>query len=100
VTFAYPKDKSKNIIENLSLEIKSKSTAFVGESGCGKSTIFQLMMRFYDPDEGTITLDGNDLREIDLYWLREQIGYVGQEPVLFAATLRENLLFGKEHATQ
>ena len=51
-------------------------------------------MRFYDPDEGRVTLDGIDLREIDLYWLRSQIGYVGQEPVLFATTLRENLLFG------
>lgn len=58
------------------------------------------MMRFYDPDQGRITLDGYDLRELDLYWLRDQIGYVGQEPVLFATTLRENLLFGKEDATQ
>ena len=72
----------------------------MGESGCGKSTIFQLLMRFYDPDEGRITLDGTDLRDLDIYWLREQIGYVGQEPVLFATTLRENLLFGKEGATQ
>ena len=76
-----------------------KSTAFVGESGCGKSTIFQLMMRFYDPDEGRVTLDGNDLRDLDLNWLRSQIGYVGQEPVLFAVSLKENLLFGIEHAT-
>lgn len=58
------------------------------------------MMRFYDPDQGRITLDGYDLRDLDLYWLRDQIGYVGQEPVLFATTLRENLLFGKENATQ
>lgn len=62
----------------MSLEINSKNTAFVGESGCGKSTIFQLIMRFYDPDEGKITLDGTDLKQIDLYWLRNQIGYVGQ----------------------
>lgn len=51
-------------------------------------------MRFYDPDEGRVTLDGHDLRELDLKWLREQIGYVGQEPVLFATSIRENLLFG------
>ena len=57
-------------------------------------------MRFYDPDHGRITLDGVDLRQIDLRWLREQIGYVGQEPVMFAMTLRENLLFGKEDATE
>ena len=100
VTFAYPKDPSRPIISNLNLEIKCKSTAFVGESGCGKSTIFQLMMRFYDPEQGRILLDGIDLRELDIYWLREQIGYVGQQPVLFATTLRENLLFGKENATQ
>lgn len=58
------------------------------------------MMRFYDPNQGRITLDGHDLRDLDLFWLRDQIGYVGQEPVLFATTLRENLLFGKENATQ
>ena len=56
-------------------------------------------MRFYDPDEGRITLDGVDLKDLDLYWLRSQIGYVGQEPVLFATTIKENLLFGKEDAT-
>ena len=99
VSFAYPKDKSKKILNNLNLEINSKFSAFVGESGCGKSTIFQLIMRFYDPDEGKITLDGVDLKELDLNWLRRQIGYVGQEPVLFATTLRENLLFGNQDAT-
>ena len=72
----------------------------MGESGCGKSTIFQLIMRFYDPDQGKITLDGVDLKELDLYWLRRQIGYVGQEPVLFATTLRENLLFGNENDSE
>ena len=95
VTFAYPKDKSKNILSNLSLEINVGNSAFVGESGCGKSTVFQLLMRFYDPDEGRILLDGVDLREINLTWLRNQIGYVGQEPVLFATTIKENLLYGK-----
>lgn len=78
VSFAYPKDKSKKILNNLNLEINGTFTAFVGESGCGKSTIFQLLMRFYDPDEGTITLDDVDLRDLDLNWLRNQIGYVGQ----------------------
>ena len=82
------------------MEINVKNSAFVGESGCGKSTVFQLIMRFYDPDEGRITLDGVDLRDLKLEWLRNQIGYVGQEPVLFAATIRENLLFGKEDATE
>lgn len=99
VTFAYPKDKSKKILNNLTLQINTKFSAFVGESGCGKSTIFQLLMRFYDPDEGRITLDGANIKDLDLYWLRSQIGYVGQEPVLFAASIKENLLFGKEDAT-
>ena len=71
----------------------------MGDSGCGKSTIFQLMMRFYDPTEGRVTLDGVDLRELDVGWLRNQIGYVGQEPVLFATSIRENLLFGRDGAT-
>lgn len=57
-------------------------------------------MRFYDPEEGRITLDGVDLRDLDLVWLRENIGYVGQEPVLFATSIRENLSFGKEDATE
>ena len=52
------------------------------------------MMRFYDPDEGKISLDGVDLKDLNLNWLRKQIGYVGQEPVLFATTIRENLLLG------
>ena len=57
-------------------------------------------MRFYDPDQGRVTLDGIDLKELNLDWLRRQIGYVGQEPVLFATTIRENLLFGNESATE
>jgi len=72
----------------LTLDINNKSVAFVGESGCGKSTLFQLIMRFYDPDQGRILLDGVDLKDLDLNWLRNQIGYVGQEPVLFAMTLK------------
>lgn len=59
----------------------------------------QLIMRFYEPDEGVITIDGHDLRTIDLGWLRDVVGYVGQEPVLFDGSIRENLLFGKEGAS-
>lgn len=57
-------------------------------------------MRFYDPDAGRVLLDGVDLRDLDLSWLRNQIGYVGQEPVLFATTIRENLKLGSENATE
>lgn len=70
VTFCYPKDKNKKILDNITIEFNTHSSALVGESGCGKSTIFQLLMRFYDPDEGRITLDGVDLRDLDLIWLR------------------------------
>ena len=56
-------------------------------------------MRFYDPDEGRITIDGHDLKDLDLKWYRENIGYVGQEPVLFATSIKENLLFAKDDAT-
>jgi ATP-binding cassette subfamily B (MDR/TAP) protein 1 len=100
VTFSYPKDKSRTILNNLSIEFHVNNTALVGESGCGKSTILQLIMRFYDPDQGRVLLDGNDLKLLDLNWLRNQIGYVGQEPVLFATTIRENLKLGYEGASE
>lgn len=88
VGFAYPKNKKLKILENLDLTIDCSNSAIIGDSGCGKSTIFQLMMRFYDADEGTIYLDGVDIRELDLEWLRNKIGYVQQEPTLFAVSLR------------
>lgn len=78
----------------------SVSTALVGESGCGKSTVMQLILRFYDPDEGEVLLDGINLKQIDLGWLRKNIGYVGQEPVLFATSIKENLLFGNSEASE
>jgi ABC-type multidrug transport system fused ATPase/permease subunit len=72
----------------------------MGPSGAGKSTIFQLMMRIYDPDSGTIFLDGIDLKKLDLSWLRGQISYVSQEPLLFSASIRENLLIGKPSSSK
>jgi ATP-binding cassette, subfamily B (MDR/TAP), member 1 len=99
VDFAYPKDRSRLVFEGMSMRIDCLHTAFMGESGGGKSTAFQLLMRFYDPDRGAVLLDGVDLRDLDLEWLRDQIGYVTQEPVLFATSIRENMLLGKEDAT-
>lgn len=68
--------------------LDSRHSAIIGKSGKGKSTILQLIMRYYDPDEGTVYLDDVDMRNIDLAWLRSQIGYVGQEPVLFATSIK------------
>ena len=69
--------------------------ALVGPSGCGKSTIISLIERFYDPDEGQVLLDGRDIKNLSVKWLRQQIGIVSQEPVLFAKSIKENISFGK-----
>jgi ABC-type multidrug transport system fused ATPase/permease subunit len=98
VTFAYPADKTKTVLEDFSITIKPGETlALVGESGSGKSTIVQLLMRFYDPDSGSVLLDGKDLREYDVGWLRRQMGIVSQEPSLFATSLEENIALGLPH---
>ena len=77
------------------MSIKPGQTlALVGPSGCGKSTIVSLVERFYDPDSGRVTLEGADLRELNLSWLRRQIGLVSQEPVLFDASIAENIRYG------
>jgi ATP-binding cassette, subfamily B (MDR/TAP), member 1 len=99
VDFAYPKDRSRLVFEGMNVRIECLHTALMGESGGGKSTVFQLLMRFYDPDRGAVLLDGVDLRDLDLEWLRDQIGYVTQEPVLFATSIRENMLLGKADAS-
>lgn len=88
------------MLRNFSLKFDARNSALVGESGSGKSTIAQLLMRFYDPEEGQIFIDGCDVRDFDLRWLRSQIGYVGQEPVLFAATIRDNLLYANPSASE
>lgn len=71
-----------------------QTLALVGPSGCGKSTIVSLVERFYDPVLGSLTLEGNDLRDLNLQWLRTQIGIVSQEPVLFDASIKENIMYG------
>ena len=78
---------------NLIVE-KGSSVALVGESGSGKSTIIGLIERFYDPNQGSVLLDGRDIRDLNLVWLRSRIGLVQQEPVLFAGTISENLSLG------
>ncbi|KAL0415014.1 UNVERIFIED_CONTAM: ABC transporter B family member 19 [Sesamum latifolium] len=101
VSFAYPSRPTVPILQSLNLVIPaSKTLALVGASGGGKSTIFALIERFYDPNQGFITVDGYDLRTLQVKWLRNQIGMVGQEPVLFATTILENVMMGKENATK
>ncbi|KAG2188229.1 hypothetical protein INT44_000981 [Umbelopsis vinacea] len=98
VQFKYPTRPDVTILKNLSLEVKPGMTvAFVGPSGSGKSTSVQLLQRFYDPLSGSVSLDGHDLRELNLRWLRSNIGVVSQEPVLFNMTIKQNLLMGASH---
>ncbi|EIE81858.1 hypothetical protein RO3G_06563 [Rhizopus delemar RA 99-880] len=95
VMFKYPTRPDLTILEDLSLTIKPGMTvAFVGPSGSGKSTSVHLIQRFYDPLSGQITLDGHDLKTLNVKWLRQQIGIVSQEPVLFNMSIRQNLLMG------
>ncbi|XP_032292618.1 multidrug resistance protein homolog 49 [Drosophila virilis] len=101
IHFRYPSRPDVEILKGLSVDVEPGQTvAFVGASGCGKSTVIQLMQRFYDPEQGSVKLDGRDLRTLNVGWLRAQIGVVGQEPVLFATTIGENIRFGNPQATQ
>uniref|UniRef100_A0AAQ4QN81 Bile salt export pump n=1 Tax=Gasterosteus aculeatus aculeatus TaxID=481459 RepID=A0AAQ4QN81_GASAC len=96
VTFHYPSRPEVKILDGLSVPVKSgETTAFVGPSGAGKSTAIQLFQRFYDPKEGMVTLDGHDIRGLNIQWLRSLIGIVEQEPVLFATTIAENIRYGR-----
>lgn len=100
VEFTYPSRPISQILKGMSIKLlKNKKNAFVGESGCGKSTCMQLLERFYDPDFGSVLIDGVDIKEYNIAWLRSQIGYVGQEPVLFSRTIRENFKLSKPDAT-
>jgi ATP-binding cassette subfamily B (MDR/TAP) protein 1 len=100
VDFAYPSRPDNPVARGYSLEIKAGQTvALVGASGSGKSTAIQLVERFYDPDDGKVTLDGVDLTKLNVKWLRQQIGLVGQEPVLFGGSIAENIRYGKPGAT-
>ena len=100
VKFAYPSRPESIIFEDFCLQIPAgKGVALVGGSGSGKSTAIALLQRFYDPLGGEILLDGIAIDKLQLKWLRSQIGLVSQEPALFATTIKENILFGKETAT-
>uniref|UniRef100_A0A8C5WKG4 ATP binding cassette subfamily B member 4 n=1 Tax=Leptobrachium leishanense TaxID=445787 RepID=A0A8C5WKG4_9ANUR len=100
VKFTYPSRPDIQVLKGLNLNVRSGETvALVGSSGCGKSTTVQLLQRFYDPEEGSITIDGEDIRNLNTRYLREMIGVVSQEPILFDTTIAENIRFGRENVT-
>ena len=101
VTFSYPTKKNINIINGLDLKVEpGKTVAIVGSSGSGKTTITNLLLRFYDVNEGEILINGIDIKDINLSWLRTNIGIVSQEPVLTSGTIRENILYGVDNYTE
>ncbi|XP_059662527.1 ABC transporter B family member 15-like [Cornus florida] len=100
ISFSYPSRPDTPILQGLNLRVPAcKTVGLVGGSGSGKSTIISLLQRFYNPIEGEILLDGYKINKLHLKWLRSQMGLVNQEPVLFATSIKENILFGKEGAS-
>ncbi|XP_052227186.1 ABC transporter B family member 1-like isoform X2 [Dreissena polymorpha] len=97
VDFTYPSRPDTKVIKNFSLTVEpGEMVALVGPSGGGKSTIVNLIERFYDPDQGNITLGGHNLRELDPQWFRQRIAMVSQEPTLFACSIRDNIAYGRQ----
>jgi len=95
VVFSYPTRPDIAVCNGYNLTINPGETvALVGRSGCGKSTVMNLLLRFYDPSSGSICLDSKEISKLNVRWLRNQIGYVGQEPILFAGTIAENIAYG------
>jgi len=100
VYFSYPARPDEKIFGGFSLFVPSGTTAaLVGQSGSGKSTVISLIERFYDPQSGQVLIDGINLKDFQLKWIRGKIGLVSQEPVLFTASIKENILYGKHDAT-
>ncbi|KAL6454696.1 MDL1 ATP-dependent permease MDL1 [Candida maltosa Xu316] len=101
IDFKYPSRPDSVIFNGLNLDIKQgENVCFVGPSGSGKSTVSQLLLRFYDPERGEISIGGNKISDLNLNHYRTQLGYVQQEPLLFSGTIKENVLFGKEDASE
>jgi ATP-binding cassette, subfamily B, bacterial len=98
VSFGYA--PGRYVLEDVNLDIKAgESIAFVGPTGAGKSTIAKLVTRFYDPSEGTVTIDGQNIADVEIKTLRQQLGVVPQEPFLFTGTIRDNVAFARPSAT-
>jgi ATP-binding cassette subfamily B (MDR/TAP) protein 1 len=101
VTFSYPTKPEQKILKNISFTIEAgQSCGLVGYSGCGKSTIIQLLERFYDSTEGEVLIDDINIKDYNLYELRKKIGLVSQEPVLFKRSVYDNILYGRLNATK
>ena len=100
VIFSYPSRKEIQVLRGLHLDAQPGQTvALVGPSGCGKSTIVQLIQRFYDPDSGDVFIDGMNIKDLNVGSLRDMIGVVGQEPVLFGYSILENIKLGNPDAS-
>ncbi len=100
VGFSYPGRADVAVLHDINLEIRpGEVVALVGPSGGGKTTISALLPRLYDPCEGSVTLDGHDVRALDASWLRGRIAVVAQEPLLFSSTVSENIRYGLTSAT-
>ncbi|XP_061366417.1 putative ABC transporter B family member 8 [Gastrolobium bilobum] len=101
VDFAYPSRAGTPVLHKFCLEVKpGKSVGLVGKSGCGKSTVIALIQRFYDVERGSVKVDNMDIRELDIHWYRQHTALVSQEPVIYSGSLRDNILFGKQDATE
>jgi ATP-binding cassette subfamily B (MDR/TAP) protein 1 len=99
VEFKYP-TRDEQVLKGISLRIAAgQKVAFVGSSGSGKTTCFGLVQRFYEPSNGSVRFEGHDVREIDPRWLRSKMAVVSQEPVLFAGSIRDNIRYAREDAT-
>ncbi|KAI5072374.1 hypothetical protein GOP47_0012480 [Adiantum capillus-veneris] len=101
IKFAYPSRPGYEVLNNFTLAIPACTVAaLVGESGSGKSTVACLLERFYDPLSGEILIDGIDLKNLNLSWFRRHVGLVSQDPILLGASLRDNIAYGREDATE
>ncbi|KAL7612596.1 ABC transporter B family member 6 [Lactuca sativa] len=101
VDFSYPTRPEILVLSNFSLKVTGGQTvAVVGVSGSGKSTIISLIERFYDPVAGQIMLDGRDLKQFNVRWLRNHLGVVQQEPIIFSTTIRENIIYARHNASE
>ncbi|PAA81543.1 hypothetical protein BOX15_Mlig004095g4, partial [Macrostomum lignano] len=100
VAFKYPTRPDVPVLQGVSFTIQPGQTvALTGPSGCGKSSVVKLILRFYDPESGTVLIDGRDIRELNVHWYRSRIGLVSQEPVLFSGSIKENIRMGREEVT-